>query len=167
MAVLLLFSVSCTRPQVKLQQEITAAEQKIRPDSIPFLKPAEVDELVTLYEQYAGEFPDDTLSADYLFRAGQLCVSSGRYEMAITIYGKVLRYMNYRNVAAAQFMQGFVADNHLRDTTRARMYYEKFLLRYPQNPLSNDVRLLLEQMSSSPEQLIQLFEKRAGSEGSR
>lgn len=146
-----------------MQEEIATAEKKINPDSLPFLKPADVDELVSRYESYATEFPDDTLSADYLFRAAQLCVSSGRYELGITIYGKVLRYMNYRNVAAAQFMRGFVADNHLRDTARARVFYEKFLISYPQHPLSKDARLLLEQLSMSTEQLIQLFESGADS----
>lgn len=146
-----------------MQREISAAESVFKADSIPFLKPADIDGMVQLYEQYAEEYPDDTLSADYLFKAGQLCVSAGRYELAITLFGKVLRYMNYRNASTAAFLQGFVADNHLHDTARARVFYEKFLNGFPQSSMADDARLMLQQMSLSPEELVRMFEQQQDS----
>ena len=150
---------SCVRPQVNLQKEIEKEEAALNFDSMPVPDRAKAEHLIALYLKYANAYQDDTLSPSYLFKAGEMNVSVGKFNEALDLFGRVQRYPNYHNVAAALFLQGFVAENHLRDTTKARNYYEKFLDTYPQHELANDARTMLQQLSLSPEALIELFEK--------
>ncbi|MBK9399577.1 MAG: tetratricopeptide repeat protein [Bacteroidetes bacterium] len=158
--ILFLFILSsCVRPQVTLQKEIEKEEAALNFDSMPVPDRAKAEQLIALYLKYANEYQDDTLSPSYLFKAGELHVATGKFNEALDLFGRVQRYPNYNKVAAALFLQGFVAENHLRDTTKARNYYEKFIDTYPQHELAGDARTMLQQLSLSPEALIDLFEK--------
>ncbi|MBL7923513.1 MAG: tetratricopeptide repeat protein [Bacteroidia bacterium] len=155
----LTFLMACVRPQEGLRKKIEAAESLLRLDSVPVPDYGKADSLVVLYLSYADAYQDDTLSPSYLFKAGELSVATGQFDRAIELFGRVQRYPNYNKIASALFLQGFVSDNHKRDTVMARQYYTRFLDQYPKHELADDARVLLQQLSLSPEALIELFEK--------
>lgn len=157
--ILTLLMSACIRPQVKLQKEIESGEALLNLDSIPVPDPQKAKKLIDLYLKYANDYQDDTLSPAYLFKAGELYVATGDYKSAMENFNRVQRYPNFRKVAVALFLQGFVAENHMHDTVLAKNYYEKFIGKYPNHELADDAKMMLQQISLSPEALIKMFEE--------
>src|SRR5688572_30112423 len=74
------------------------------------------------YQYFAADFPSDTLSPIYLFRAGQIYEGVLRdFQNAAKIYGKVYEtYPKFRNRPMMLFHQGN-AYAELQDTARASL----------------------------------------------
>ena len=154
--------VACTRPQVSLQEKISVAENALDLDSTPIPSKNKATELIKMYLDYADNYKDDTLSPSYLFKAGEMSIAVGKFDQSIELFGRVQRYPNSNKAGSALFMQGFVAENHKQDIDQAKVFYQKFLEKYPDHVLANDCRMLLQQLSLSPEALIEMFEKQNG-----
>ena len=154
--------VACTRPQVGLQEKITKAEAALDLDSMPVPNKEKATELIKMYLDYADNYKDDTLSPSYLFKAGEMSIAVVKFDQSIELFGRVQRYPNSNKAGSALFMQGFVAENHKQDVEQAKVFYQKFLEKYPDHVLANDCRMLLQQLSLSPEALIEMFEKQNG-----
>ena len=154
--------VACTRPQVSLQEKISVAENALDLDSMPIPSKNKATELIKMYLDYADNYKDDTLSPSYLFKAGEMSIAVGKFDQSIELFGRVQRYPNSNKAGSALFMQGFVAENHKQDVEQAKVFYQKFLEKYPDHVLANDCRMLLQQLSLSPEALIEMFEKQNG-----
>ena len=54
----------------------------------------------------------------------------------------------------ALFMVGFIEANDLGDYNSARMHYEEFLKKYPQNELVASVKMELENLGKSPDEIL-------------
>src|SRR4030095_16721691 len=63
---------ACSSSQKKLSEEIKAKEKSLDADSTMVPDPAKAKEIIALYTKYATEYSDDTLSASYLFKAGDI-----------------------------------------------------------------------------------------------
>lgn len=157
---LLLSFSSCFQPQKREQELIGRIESRLFNDSTMRPVVSSADSLVRLYLAYAEAYPDDTLSPEYLFRAGDLSQGIGRFDQAIDIFGKVQRYPNYQKAGTASFLRGFVAENSKGDTALARKYYEQFLQTYPSHPLNSDAKLSLDYLGKTPEELMQILEQK-------
>lgn len=163
LGILIFFLVSsCVRPQEKYLREIERMEQLLKADTAKVPDLQKVDVLMRLYLEYAEKFADDTLSPSCLFKAGELALSSGRFEEAVGCFDKVQRYPRFARCPDALFLQGFIADSNLRDPERAEKYYMDFLERYPDHPLAHDVRTMITQLTLSPEELIRQFRESGG-----
>ena len=156
--VLMMVISACVRPQEKLQKDIESAEKEIAvaTDAVPSFERA--DSLVKMYLNYADQYKDDTLSPVYLFKAGDLCMKTGRYEQAIDLFGKVQRYKGFRQLADALFMQGFLYESQLGDTAKARVLYTQFISKFPNHEFADDAKHLIENLDLTPEQLIRKLE---------
>ncbi len=52
-------------------------------------------------------------------------------------------------------MAGFILANELNKTEEAKVIYEEFLKKYPDNQLAGSVKLELESIGKSPEEILQ------------
>ncbi len=155
---LLLLIVSCVKPQTSMQAQINDMEKSLFKDASQIPNPQAADSMIKMYLKYADQFQDDTLSPEYLFRAGDIANGIGKSKDALGYFGRVARYPNYKKVATALFLQGFVCENSLGDVDGARKYYKKFLEQYPNHKLANDVKNSLSHLGKTPEELILEFE---------
>jgi len=164
-AVLMLFVVAitaCSSPQKKLSDEIEAKEKSLYGDSTMVPDAGKAKEVITLYVKYADEFPEDTASASYLFKAGDVSSKINETQQAIEIFGRLIqKYPEHSNAPFALFLQGFIYENQVGDPAKARPYYESFLKKYPDHPIASDVSFSLENLGKTPEQLIQEFESKS------
>lgn len=158
---MILFIASCVRPQQKMQAQITDMEKVLFKDATQIPDPVAADSMIKMYLSYADQFQDDTLSPEYLFRAGDIANGIGKHKDALGYFGKVQRYPNYKKMPTALFLQGFISENYLSDMDAARRYYEKFLKQFPNHKLANDVKNSLNNLGKTPEQLIQEFEAKS------
>ena len=158
--------VSCTSHKEKLAGEIKANEEKLFNDSTKMLDPKVANEELAAYQKYAAEFPEDSASPGYLFKAADLAQGMRKPREAVRIYREfIAKYPNHSKIAASHFLLAFVYDNELRQKDSAKTYYREFLEKYPTHQLAPSAKASLDQieMGLTDEELVKMFEARADS----
>lgn len=110
------------------------------------------------YQYYAADFPTDTLSATYLFRAAQIYEGVLRdYKNAAELYGRVYeKYPKFRNRPMMLFHQGN-AYAEMQDTARASLKLKEFIRTYHEHPFADDAQGLLKLMHMNEAQMDAFF----------
>jgi len=169
--VLVLFGVglivsSCKPGRQKLEETITANEQKLFNDTTKMLNTAVAEEELKAYQEYANQYPDDTMAPNYLFKAGDLANGMRKYKEAEDIFTKFdEKYPGHRKAPVSLFLRAFIYDSNLHDVQQAKMLYSEFLQKYPNHELSPSAKASLDQlnMGLTDEQMIKLFEAKQDS----
>lgn len=154
---------ACTPEKDRMVDMITEAEQNVLSDSSRVMNRKKAEDLIKLYVDFSNKYKDDTLSAEYLFRAGDLANGMGDYFRAIQYYKGCSEKINYSKRPVAFFLQGFIYENQLQDLVNARQVYTEFLQKFPDHQLVKDVRFSLENLGKSPDELIQMFQQKDSS----
>lgn len=116
---------------------------------------------IDAYTSFAGSFPEDSLSPEYLFKAADLYRAKHQYQPALDLYSQIQTdYPNYKKVPQTIFLQGFVYENDLKDMDKAKERYSAFLEKYPEHELAKDVQFSLNNLGRSPEDIIKEFNKK-------
>ncbi len=122
---------------------------------------------VEAFQAYAYHFPDDTLSAEYLFKAGQLYAGVlGDAQVALRQYDRVVQGYSasaYRPIAL--FMRGNL-HHDLGDTASALSDLRTLTATYPGHALAADAEALM-QLIKSDEVPIEEWLRRANTPDAR
>lgn len=156
-----LLVLSCGNGKQKLQSEISAGEQNLKKDASGIVDHQKAAAVIHLYISYADKFPDDSLSAEYLFRAADVTNGIHQPDKAIELYERVQGFKTYSKTPVALFLQGFIAETELQNMQKAKQFYEKFLKLYPDHQLAADVKISLSNLGKSPDEIIREFELKA------
>jgi len=112
--------------------------------------------LIDLYTTFSNNHPDDSLAPMYLHRAAQVAANIHRPDLALQYLDTVtIKYPDYKDVAVCAFYKGFVLENVAGDLEHARMAYQEFIDKYPNDPLADDARISMENLGLSPEELLE------------
>lgn len=160
------FIAGCDGPQKKetaetinLEESINLQEDKVFNSNNNRLVKKDAKILVTLYEQYANEKPDDSLSPEYLFRASDISMNLQMPMQTIQLFNRILtEYPDFEKATVVLFLKAFVYEDQLRDYDNAKKYYELFLTKYPESEFADDAKVSLKNLGKSPEELIKEFE---------
>ncbi|MEO6039288.1 MAG: hypothetical protein ABIQ93_12825 [Saprospiraceae bacterium] len=113
-------------------------------------------------EEYAAlvQPTDPNKYADLLLKAAGVAKSVGNSGKALELYTAVDEKMpQHPKAPMALFMEGFIYENDLSDTATARLKYQAFLKKYPNDPdFADDAQNALRNLGKSPEDLIKEFE---------
>lgn len=111
------------------------------------------------YMQFVDKFPEDTLSAEYLFRLSDLARALGDNSKALNTLDTICKsYPEYKRIPECVFLQGYYYDQLFHDTIKAKEYYHAFLETYPEHPLADDTKQLLSMFGKSDEEIIKSIE---------
>jgi tetratricopeptide (TPR) repeat protein len=136
----------------------------VDPDVVKHMKTANA--LIGEIETFAKTYPSDSTALELLMKAGEIARGLGKYDKAIELLSMVwVKHPKHRLAPPALFLQGFIYDNDLSDSTLAVQHYREFLLRYPEHELAPQVQTLMEVVGKSPEELIKTFEQRRAEQG--
>lgn len=114
--------------------------------------------VVEYYNEYANAYPDDSLSPDYLFRAGEVSLSLNEAVKSIGYFKRVCdQYPQFEKAPYSLFLQAYVLDNHINDK-RAGEVYRDFIEKYPDHPMVKDAEFSIQNLGKSDEELIREFE---------
>lgn len=161
-----LFLVSCSNPKkdakTELVESIAALEQKCYNDSDNSYDHKMALKTLNEYQKFIKEYPEDSLSAHYLYLGGQLSKSINLYGEAIHQFETLIKdFPHYSHVANAKFLIGMIYENDIKDTAKARQNYQEFIEQYPTDDLVDDAQFLIQNLSLTDEQLIQLLESKS------
>jgi TolA-binding protein len=157
---------SCKSEKQKLTEQIQLNEKKLFNDSTKMLIGNVADEELNAYKKFVEQFPQDTASPAYLFKAADLAHGMRRNKEAVGIYKEFLsKYPDNTKAAAGLFLEAFIYDNELKQKDSAKILYKQFLEKYPNNMLASSAMSSLDQieMGLSDDDLMKMFEAKRDS----
>ena len=152
---------ACGSPRKHAVDRITGLEKQLsakpgKPDS------TKAETLALAYSDFARQFPKDSLSPDYLLRAGGMLMNAGDASKAVQALDQVsLKYATSKQAPQALFLQAFIYENLIINLPKAGELYRQFLSRYPKHELADDAQASLNNLGKTPEELVKEFEAKA------
>lgn len=114
------------------------------------------------YLNYAAMYPGDSLSANYLFKGGEIATAVKDYAIALHCYEMITKdYPSFAYTRESLYLQGYINDNFLNDDAKAKIIYEQFLSKYPSGNYSEDAKAAIANLGKSDLELVREFEKKA------
>ena len=137
-----------------LETEMMKAMEKQENPQIPLALNA-----IKRYTYYAADYPKDSLSPGYLFKAAQIYEGVLQDKpKAAEIYGKVYdNYPKYKNRPMMLFHQGNTYIE-MNDTLNAGRKLRKFIADYPNHEFADDAVGLMNLMRMNDAQMQQFFQ---------
>lgn len=118
-------------------------------------------ELILAYEDFSKKYPQDSLAPQFLFKAGEVSMSTNQGGKAIQYFDNFLTtYPDKPKTPHCLFLQAFVYETQLKDLPNAKRKYEEFINRYPKHELVKDAVASIEMLGKSPEEIIKSFEEK-------
>ncbi|MBK0403296.1 hypothetical protein I5M27_09885 [Adhaeribacter sp. BT258] len=110
------------------------------------------------YQFFANDFPKDTLSPIYLFKAGQLYEGVLRdFPKAAEMYAQAYEdYPEFKNRPMMLFHEGN-AYAEAQDTARASLKLKEFIRTYQDHPFNDDAQGLLKLMHMNEAQMAEFL----------
>jgi len=138
---------------------IKAVEAKLKtiqnPDAYTYNK------AITAYTRFANSFPDDTMAPVCLFDAANISMSLSEYQRAINYYDTIsTKYPNFKRAADCIFIRGFIYDDKLKDTAKARAMYQEVINKYPHDSIASQARAAIAILGKSYDEIIKEFEEK-------
>jgi TolA-binding protein len=162
---LLQFFMACSPSLEEQKNTIARLEQKMseqkKVSGLATSDSALTSQMITTYLEYASKNPDDTISAVFLFKAGNLANQRGDFHTAEKSFEKLIeKYPNHPDAPTALFLLGFTFENMKGDQKSAEKCYRKFLETYPNHPRAFEVRYSLENIGKSAEELLRNIQQK-------
>jgi len=159
----LLFVMSCTSEKQtenrrNLQQKISSTEDGIMLQDGTLLADS-AKKLISLYSNYSVKYPEDSIAAEYLFKAIDISLNLPQPQKTLELIDSYIAlYPKDSRAGTALFFKAFLYDQQLDDLQAAKQYYEQFLAQYPDHDFVDDAQAALKYLGKSPEELIKEFE---------
>lgn len=119
------------------------------------------NELTLAYEDFYQKYPQDTLSPKFLFKLGEVSMSTNQGGKAIQYFEKFQAvYPNNNKAPQCLFLQAFIYETQIKDLNKAKQKYEKFINKYPKHELVKDAIASIGMLGKSPEEIIKGFEEK-------
>lgn len=116
-------------------------------------------ELMHLYIRYSDSLPSDSLAPIYLFKAADISMFQQEGGKTIVILDRILgKYPKHELAAMSLFLKAFTFDTRMNDTASARVFYQQFVNKYPDEEFTDDAINALRNLGKTPEELIREFE---------
>ena len=110
-------------------------------------------EAVIKFQDFAGAFPEDPKSPDYLLKASDFSMALNEAEKSVKILDIIIKkYPNYNRMEDVMYVKASHIDFNLRDTTRAKKAYSDFIEAYPDSELIDDCKIRIKFISYSLEE---------------
>lgn len=115
--------------------------------------------LINAYVEFSEDYPQDTSSVHFLFKAGDIAMNMGMGSQAILYYDKVLvLFPDYYKAPECVFLKAFIFENQLNNLEEAEKFYKLFIEKYPNHVLAKDAEASLKYLGKSPEELMEIFQ---------
>lgn len=105
--------------------------------------------------------PGEPQAAELLFKAAMTARTTGRNPVqALDIYDWIYdQFPGYEKSYQALFLKAFTLDNDMKKFDEARVEYESFLEKYPNDEFAVSTKFLLDNLGKSDDEIIKQFEK--------
>lgn len=149
---------ACGISKDKSEQRIASMEERLFNSENGFSQ-AGADSLIQLYRDFAANYPNDSLTPVYLFKAASITMNLQDGQGAITLFDQIREsYPEFERVPLCLFFKGYIQENLMGDIDKARETYQLFITTYPDHDFVDDAQASINNLGKTPEQMIQEFE---------
>lgn len=153
-------SNASTNNKEELAKSIEALEDSLTNVSVSLDAKSYSLELLRLSTQFVDEFPLDSRCAEYSFMGARAASGLGDYDKSIHIMETIKKvYGNYSQLPEVYFLCAFTLDEEMGKKEEARAAYTDLINKFPDDPLSAQAIVLLEQLYMTDEELIEMWSK--------
>ncbi|MFL5752230.1 MAG: tetratricopeptide repeat protein [Bacteroidia bacterium] len=118
---------------------------------------------VAAYTDFCRVYFNDTLCADYTFKAAEIEDNMDNPNKAIELYKDVYNsYTQFPYRAEALFRIANIYELKLNDYANAQIYYNDVITYFPRSPLAEGAQAAMKNMGKTDTELIREFEKKNG-----
>lgn len=142
-------------------EKIKKLEDQVFSPKIAKLDTKLASDLINLYDSFTKTYTTDSLSSNYLFKAGEVAMSLNLGNKAIEFFTKFgKQYPNNKKAPYSLFLQAFVFETQMKNLPAAKQKYAEFIDKYPKHELVKDAIASIELLGKSPEEIIKSFEEK-------
>lgn len=146
-------------PRAEAVGKIKVLEEKMHKSME--LDRALADSALVVYEKFVIEFPQDSISADLLFKAAEIATAIGEYEKALHYYKQIIaQYPHFKLFPESMFLEGSLLDNYMDHDGDAKMIYEEIIEKYPGSAYAHDAKSAISNLGLSDEELMKQFKEK-------
>ncbi len=158
---ILVFLISCGPSKNDSIQGISEKEDALFNEKGGMTSLDKANELVVMYIEFADQYPEDSMAAEYIFKGADISMNINQPQQAIDLYDRIINdYPDFRKAPECLFLKGYVYENYFNDLDQARAIYTEFIEKYPENDFADDAQISINNLGKSPEELIQEFEEK-------
>jgi len=107
----------------------------------------------------------DTLTTDFLFKAGKLATTIGNLDKAMECYQWIYSiFPDSKEAPSAKFTHAFTLDNQMGKKEEAKVLYEEFLKDYPDHHFADDTEFQLNNLGKGDAEILEELKKKASQE---
>jgi len=159
--ILLIGMISCGPSRSKDAAKIRSIESRLFSPKATSLDKEAADSLLTLYSAFIKNYPGDSLTQKYTFKAGSLYMNTGNGKSAIEMFDLYrATYPNDVKSAMCLFFTAYIYENLLRNLDKAQELYILFIEKYPHHDFADDAQMALNNLGKTPDQMVREFEKK-------
>lgn len=112
------------------------------------------DRLTELYLAFADEYPNDSLTPQYLMNAAEMQSNVLHTDRAVQIFDRIINdYADFPDVPLCYLLIGHAYDLNCQ-YEEARDAYQLFVDKFPDHFMADDIRLMIPTMGMTPEELF-------------
>ncbi len=131
----------------QLLDSINKEETKMRASKT--YVPQQAMSALRLYIEFTNRFPDDTMTAEYLFRASDIASGLGNYQQQVDFLETIIEnHPEYDQYDAVCFSAALTYDDHLENVNfgadRAIQLYDYVIEKYPNSSYAESAKTLKE-----------------------
>ncbi|MEL6135227.1 MAG: tetratricopeptide repeat protein, partial [Bacteroidota bacterium] len=113
-------------------------------------------ELAVAYEAEVDKVEDKAQKGEFLYKAAENYEVTSQFEKALELYNTLSDdYVGHKRESDALFKQGFIYNNKMNDTTRARVAYEAFIKKFPSDDLVKDAQWEIDHFGMSEDEILE------------
>lgn len=118
-------------------------------------------QLANAYLQHVIVFPESDSAAQRLYSAGGLFMSVGDAQSAVEAWTQAVEdYPQAASSRNALIELAYCYENVVMDLDAAKKYYSLFVERYPNDEMTDDAQLSLDNLGKSPEELLKSIQSK-------
>ncbi len=149
---------ACGPSKTQTEDQISSMEDRMFTTESGFSRVG-ADSLIQMYRDFAGTYPDDSLSPVYLFKAASMTMNLQNGPGSIALFEQIREsYPDFEKAPLCLFFTGYVQENVMGDIDKARETYQLFIDTYPDHDFVDDAQASIRNLGKTPEQMIQEFE---------
>jgi len=160
--------VSCGPSRNKDVARINTMENRLFSLRAVSMDKESADSLLALYSAFIKNFPADSLTQKYIFKAGSLYMNIGNGKSAIEMFDLYRNtYPNDVRSAICLFFTAYIYENLLKNLDKAQELYILFIEKYPRHDFAKDAQMSLNNLGKTPDQMVREFEKKKQADSAR
>jgi len=164
----LLVLISCGPSRNKEVDRIHALETRLSSLNATSFDKEAADSLLTMYSAFIKNFPADSMTRKYIFKAGNMYMNEGKGKPAIEMFDLYrTNYPNDPRSALCLFFTAYINENIFQNLDKAQELYIQFIEKYPRNDFADDAQMALKNLGKSPDQMVKEFELKKKADSAR